>query len=138
MESTDRRTDAVDPAVTLLIVDDSPYVLKSLRRTLETVPGLDISTASDGVQAVERVDRDPPDLILMDVQMPRMNGIEATKRVKDRAPETSVVMMSVQDQDSVRAVCRASGADHYVTKSRLQRTLLPKMKEMFPELEIWV
>jgi DNA-binding NarL/FixJ family response regulator len=127
---------AVEP-LSLLIVDDSPYVVKSLKLVLRSVPGLDISTASDGSQAVEKVRQAAPDLVLMDVQMPRMNGFEATKRVKLCAPETKVVMMSVHDHEAVRKASRASGADHFVTKDRLHRTLLPRMKAFFPGLNVW-
>lgn len=124
-------------SVSLLIVDDSPYVVKSLQMVLESVPGLDIATASNGAQAVRRVADTTPDLVLMDVQMPEMNGFEATRRVKQHAPEAKVVMMSVHDHDSVRRASRRSGADYFVTKDKLHRTLLPRIKAMFPGLPVW-
>jgi DNA-binding NarL/FixJ family response regulator len=127
---------SIDP-VSLLIVDDSPYVLKSLRMVLRTISGLEVSTASDGAQAVREVTKSPPDLVLMDVQMPHMNGFEATRRVKHRAPDTKVVMMSVHDHEAVRKASRASGADHFVTKDALHKSLLPRMKAFFPRLPVW-
>jgi len=132
----EQSTPLSDP-VSLLIVDDSPYVLKSLRMVLRTISGVEVSTATDGVQAVREVTKSPPDLVLMDVQMPHMNGFEATRRVKSRAPETKVVMMSVHDHDAVRKASRASGADHFVTKETLHKTLLLRMKALFPRLPIW-
>lgn len=123
--------------VSLLIVDDSPYVLKSLSRVLQSIPGLEISTATDGLQAVRYVSSCAPDLVLMDVQMPRMNGFEATRRVKHRAPDTTVMMMSVHDHDAVRKASHACGADHFVTKHTLHQTLLPRMKALFPRLPVW-
>lgn len=104
---------------------------------LRTIPGLEISTATDGNQAVEHVEASAPDLVLMDVQMPNMNGFEATRHVKQRAPETRVVMMSVHHDDAVQKASRASGADQFVTKDELHRTLLPRMKSMFPSLTVW-
>ena len=104
---------------------------------LRTIPDLEISTASDGEEAIDHLDASPADLVLMDVQMPRMNGFEATKRVKSRAPETKVVMMSVYGHDAVRNASQASGADHFVTKDELHKTLLPRLKALFPQLPVW-
>lgn len=125
-----------DP-VSLLIVDDSPYVLKCLRMVLETISGLRVATATDGLGAVREVAKSPPDMVLMDVQMPNMNGFEATRHVKQRAPRTKIVMMSVHDDDAVRRASRACGADDFVTKAKLHRSLLPRMKAMFPRLPVW-
>lgn len=136
-ETRERTSTGKSEPVTLLIVDDSPYVLKSLKMVLRSIPGIEISTANDGLQAVESIEESAPDLVLMDVQMPHMNGFEATRWAKQHAPETKIVMMSVHDHEAVRNASRASGADEFVTKERLHRTLLPRMKAFFPRLPVW-
>lgn len=101
----------------VLVVDDEPDVLLLCRVNLE-FEGYDVTEASDGVEAMERVRERRPDIILLDVMMPRMDGWQVLKALKDD-PEFSdvpVVMLTakVQDQDQIRGW--SSGAAEYITK----------------------
>ena len=101
----------------VLVVDDEPDVLLLCRVNLE-FEGYDVTEASDGVEAMERVRERRPDIILLDVMMPRMDGWQGLKALKDD-PEFSdvpVVMLTakVQDQDQIRGW--SSGAAEYITK----------------------
>jgi two-component system response regulator WspF len=69
------------------IVNDMPMAVEAMRRVLAMAPAHTLAwTAGDGVEAVEKCARDRPDLILMDLMMPRMNGVEATRRIMAEAP----------------------------------------------------
>src|SRR5437867_2746307 len=97
----DRRTrtrGAEDPdggaPVNVLIVDDHPMIREGLRAVIQT-PGIVVAgDASDGLEAVERARDLVPDVVVMDVHMPRMDGLEATKAIKDEFPGTAVLMFT--------------------------------------------
>lgn len=99
----------------VLVVDDSGFQRTLVRDAL--AEGYEIvGEASDGAEAVDSFERLSPDVVTMDVMMPDTNGIEATARIKDRSPETTVVMVtSVEQREQMKEAIRA-GADGYVTK----------------------
>jgi DNA-binding NarL/FixJ family response regulator len=102
---------------TVLVCDDSPGVRESLRRTVAGVPGVTrVVGASSGEEVLARWPVERPSLVLMDVRMPGIGGVEATRRLLSRHPEATVVMLTVaEDADGVaRAV--AAGARGYVVK----------------------
>jgi CheY-like chemotaxis protein/N-acetylglutamate synthase-like GNAT family acetyltransferase len=101
----------------VLLADDHPLQLHGLAELLRTQPELDvIGEAQDGLEAVEMALRAQPDVVLMDVNMPRMNGIEATHRITSELPGVRVIGLSINDGDStVRAMLRA-GAATYLRK----------------------
>jgi DNA-binding response OmpR family regulator len=101
----------------ILVVDDEPSIVVILTMLLEAT-GFDVETASDGEQAVDRARRNPPDLILMDVMMPRMDGYEACQVLKaDPATcHVPVVMISAKAQEADAVYGRKVGADAYLTK----------------------
>ncbi len=102
--------------MTLLIVDDHMLFVEALKSMLEGSGIHVIGTARDGLQAVERVRELHPDLVLMDISMPRCDGFEATRRIKAEFPDVKVVMltMSADDHDLFEAI--RSGAAGYITK----------------------
>ena len=99
----------------VLVVDDSGFQRTLVRDAL--TEGYEIvGEASDGSEAIESFERTAPDVVTMDVMMPDTNGIEATAQIKDRSPETTVVMVtSVEQREQMKEAIRA-GADGYVTK----------------------
>ena len=101
--------------ITILIADDDAMIRQCLRRAVECDPRLQICWEADnGLQALLMTQQYHPQLVLMDAQMPRMDGIEATRCLRQRNQGTRILVMSVYDQ--VRATALAAGADGFVTK----------------------
>ena len=101
----------------ILIVDDSPSQLMGIRRIVEKL-GHEALTAEDGAAGVEVAKREIPDLILMDVVMPNLNGFQATRSIT-REPTTShipVILVTTKDQDTDRVWGMRQGAKAYITK----------------------
>jgi DNA-binding NarL/FixJ family response regulator len=106
-----------DPAVIrVLLVDDHTMLREGLRRSLELEGLTIVGEASDGLEAVRVATMLKPDVVLMDVTMPAMDGIEATKAVRDQLPDTQVVMLTMHDDADVIQRSIRAGAAGYVTK----------------------
>lgn len=102
----------------ILLVDDHALVRRGLKALLENYDDVEIvGEAADGVEALEKAKNLKPDVILMDVHMPRMDGIEATRNLREQMPETSVVMLTVSDDDQDLFEALRSGAQGYVLKA---------------------
>lgn len=105
------------PGVRVLLADDQRLVRESLATLLGLLDGVElVATASDGEQALALAARHLPDVVLMDLRMPRMDGIEATRRLRERHPEVRVIALTTfADDESVLGALRA-GARGYLTK----------------------
>jgi len=104
------------PQIRVVVVDDNPGFRETLTSLLGTEELLVVGTASSGIDAMSLVEETEPDVVLMDVRMPEMNGIEATRRLKSAFPEIGIVALTgVDDQDAVREMLVA-GASCYVLK----------------------
>ncbi|WP_341891573.1 response regulator transcription factor [Variovorax sp. YR752] len=104
-------------ATRILLVDDHPLVREGLRARLADVPGIAVvGEAGDAEQAFARVDMLRPDLVLMDVGMKQVNGIELTARLRERHPELRVLMLSMYDNPEYVHRALAAGAMGYVLK----------------------
>src|SRR3954451_20246151 len=102
--------------VRYLIVDDSVFARKNLTRMVETFGGQLAGEAGDGVSAVTEYDRTKPDIVLMDITMPQMEGIEAAEKIVRQHPEARIVMVSsVGYQENIVAALQR-GARHFVQK----------------------
>ena len=113
----------------ILVVDDSPTELHLLSSYLVS-NGYTPLTASSGEEAIEKAHREHPDLILMDIVMPGMNGFEATRKLT-RDPETShipVVIISSKGQDTDKVWGKRQGATGYLVKPVDERTLINKIR----------
>ena len=110
-------TDAVTDAVTVVVADDQSAVREGLVLLLGTLPGIAvIGEAEDGEAAVEAVAAKNPQVVLMDLNMPRCDGVEATRRIRASHPRTQVVVLTTySDDDSIIAALQA-GALGYLTK----------------------
>jgi DNA-binding NarL/FixJ family response regulator len=113
----------------ILAVDDQSLFLEALTIVLSSAPDLEvIAWGGDGVQGVELALSLRPDVVLMDVEMPRMDGFEATKRITDSLPETAVVMVTGSGHVAdVERAC-AAGAAAYVTKDQLATSLAASIR----------
>jgi DNA-binding NarL/FixJ family response regulator len=99
----------------VLIADDRARSRRGLRALLATQPGIDIvGEASDGREAVQLVEESRPDAVLMDAKMPAMDGLAATRLIKERWPEVRVVVLTMYGAH--RADALASGADAFLVK----------------------
>jgi len=118
-------------AANILIVDDHEIVRRGLRSLLASRPDWQIcGEAIDGVQGVEKAKALRPALVLMDISMPRMNGLEATRIIRKELPETSVVIISQNDPEVARLQAQEVDAAAYVAKGDLSRDLLPTISKL--------
>jgi two-component system response regulator DegU len=101
-------------------------MLEALRRILHAEPEfLLVGEAKNGEEAIERARELSPDVILMDLNMPRVNGLEATKRIKHTRPETKVIIVSVHSDPLYEIAAIENGADAFVPKKCLSTHLVP-------------
>ncbi len=107
------------PTLEILVVEDDP-ISRALASTVLRHNGYSVSTAADGVEALELVEHRPFDLILMDIQMPRMDGIEATGRIRQReirsGGRVAIVALTAHAMKGDRERCLAAGMDDYISK----------------------
>lgn len=123
---------------TILIVDDEPPILDLVRFTLEDTE-VRVVEASDGVEALALARRLRPDLILLDVHMPRLDGLEACRQIR-RDPalaRTPIVILTAAGQEADRARGREAGADEYLTKPFSPLALLALVEALVPETRSW-
>jgi len=112
----------------ILIVDDSPSQLMSIRRIVEKL-GHEALTAEDGAAGVEAAKRELPELILMDVVMPNLNGFQATRSIS-REPTTKhipVILVTTKDQDTDRVWGMRQGAKDYIVKPPRESELMARI-----------
>jgi twitching motility two-component system response regulator PilH len=117
----------------ILIVDDSPSQLVGMRRTVEKL-GHQVVTAEDGAAGVETAKRELPDLILMDVVMPNLNGFQATRTIaKDaKTSHIPIIMVTTKDQETDKVWGMRQGAKAYVTKPINDDELRDAIKKLLP------
>jgi DNA-binding NarL/FixJ family response regulator len=116
---------------TILIVEDHDAVRGSLREWLETVfPQCRVIEAASGEEAVALAQSHPPRLVVMDIGLRQMNGIEATRRIKATVPAAQIVMLTIHEDEAYCAAAMAAGANAYVPKRKLQREFLPTLTEL--------
>jgi DNA-binding response OmpR family regulator len=118
----------------ILIVDDEPNIVLSLDFLMRQA-GFEVETVSDGEQALAAVARQAPDLILLDVNMPKVNGYQVCEQVKGN-PETAgvrIIMLTAKGRDIEREKGLAMGADGYLTKPFATQEVVSLAKEMLSQ-----
>lgn len=98
----------------ILVVDDEPQITRVLKTTLSS-QGYGIRTASDGEEALQAMSEWPPDLIVTDLRMPNMDGLELCREVR-KTSQVPIIVLSVKGEDSIKVQALDAGADDYVTK----------------------
>ena len=105
----------------IVLADDHPVVRGGLRALIDTLDGLEVvGEAADGEAAVREVQLLRPDCVLMDVRMPGMDGVEATRRIRASVPETAVLMLTMYDDDATVFTAMQAGARGYLLKGAEQ------------------
>ena len=111
----------------ILIVEDEPNMVAGLRDNFE-YEGHQVITAGDGVAGLERAIAESPDLVILDVMMPRMSGLDVCKQLKSKRPSIPIIMLTARGQEVDKVVGLELGADDYVTKPFSIRELLARVK----------
>jgi two-component system KDP operon response regulator KdpE len=101
-------------SASILVVDDEPQIRRVLRSTLST-HGYEIAEAKTGEEALEWVRKEPPDLVLLDMNMPGMGGVEACREIR-RASDAPIIMLTVRNAERDKVAALDAGADDYVVK----------------------
>jgi DNA-binding NarL/FixJ family response regulator len=119
--------------IRVLVADDSPTALRSVCDYLDFAGGFDIvGTASDGQNAVQLASLYNPDLILLDLSMPRVNGLEAAAHIRLASPDMRIIIFSELQGLSLGEECLRHGAHSFVPKSLFPEGLLMEIQRLFP------
>ena len=115
----------------IVVADDHPLIREALTRTIDEQPDLEaVAEATDGLEALELCRRFQPELVLMDVLMPKMDGLEATRQIKREFPRTSVlVLTALEDPDYLSEALKA-GAAGYVRKGATTQETLEAVRKV--------
>jgi DNA-binding NarL/FixJ family response regulator len=112
-----KKADQSGEPVRVLIVDDHALFRRGLQMVLEGETDIDVvGEASDGQEAIERAENTTPDVVLMDVRMPKRSGIEATRTIKDTLPSTKILMLTISDEEVDLYEAIKAGASGYLLK----------------------
>jgi two-component system KDP operon response regulator KdpE len=113
----------------ILVVDDERQIIRMLRASLQS-SGYEVLTANNGVEGLEKFGSGRPDLIITDLAMPEMNGLELTQAVR-RLDRTPIIVLSVRDTDAMKVKALDEGADDYLTKPFSMPELLARIRTQF-------
>jgi DNA-binding NarL/FixJ family response regulator len=118
--------------LTIVVVDDGPDYRQIVRLLL--APMADtvaiVGEAADGEEALALVRRERPAIVITDLVMPRLNGIELTGRIRQEFPETKVILMSSYAEDAYGSMASDSGADTFLRKGALSTSLVPAIRDL--------
>ncbi len=115
--------------IRVIVCDDQEIVCQGLTTILNNDPSIRvIATANDGGEALARIEEDQPDLILMDLKMPGMNGIQATRQIRQRFPQVKVLVLTTYDDDEWLFDALRSGAAGYLLKDTPSTELIKAIK----------
>ena len=116
--------------IRILLVDDHAVLREGLARLLgEQVDMHVIGQATNGLEAVQLADQLAPDVILMDISMPKLNGIEATRRIHSQHPRTRIIGLSMFEEPEQARAMRDAGAANYLTKSGASADLIQAIRD---------
>lgn len=106
------------PTVRVLIADNNPDFLGALAQYIRSIPGVElVGEAVDGEDAIKKAEATYPDLVILDIIMPKKSGIEALSAIKDRLPDVTVVMISINEGQSYRKLAEVYRVDKYIGKN---------------------
>jgi DNA-binding NarL/FixJ family response regulator len=115
--------------IRVVIVDDHPVVLEGLHNMLATDRNIEIvGEAGDGAGAVKMVEEKEPNVVLMDIRMPGMDGVQATRRIKQQSPATAVIVLTMYDTDAYVVDAVRAGASGYLLKDAPRELVLDTIR----------
>ena len=118
----------------VLIADDEPHIRLLLEQTLEDLEdeGLEILTAENGAEALESIKENKPEMVFLDVMMPKMNGFEVCSEVKNslKIPDVYIILLTAKGQEIDKIKGMESGADMYMTKPFNPDDIIKKVREI--------
>jgi DNA-binding NarL/FixJ family response regulator len=118
-------------AATILIVDDNAQLRALLRGLATQEPDCQVvGEAANGAEAMRLAQALQPDIVLLDLAMPRVNGLEALRRIKAERPATTVIIVTVHAEDAYRQAAADGGADAFLLKKTLGTVLLPTLQRL--------
>jgi DNA-binding NarL/FixJ family response regulator len=121
----------VHNAIRVLIVDDEPLFMQMVQSLLDVEAGVEVAgQAANGKQAVELAQELHPDVIVMDVSMPVMDGLEATREIRERDPDARVLILTGGTNATDVDKARTSGASGYLTKDRIAAELIAEIRNL--------
>jgi DNA-binding NarL/FixJ family response regulator len=124
------KEDEAAPPARLLIVDDHDLMRETTRRMLEGEPDLEVvGEAVNGRHAVELCRQLRPDLVLMDVRMPEMDGLTATRAIKEEIPAISVLLVTAYESEDYRREAASAGAAGYILKDAPRQQMLEAVRK---------
>jgi CheY-like chemotaxis protein len=130
-ESRAEREVTETPTLRVLVVDDSEAVRRAIRQLLRSQPDIDVvCEASDGPDAIHKTWEHRPDVVLMDLAMPGMNGLDVTRRIKDELPSTKILALSQMSPDIFARFTIAAGAIDYIFKNNAAKELIPALRKI--------
>lgn len=117
--------------ITIILVEDHSLMRQGIRNTLEQVPDMEvIGEAEDGQQGVELIEKLKPDIALMDIRLPKLNGIAVVRRIKETAPHTKALMLSAYDDDDYILALMEIGAWGYLLKTTKTDVLIEAIRSV--------
>ncbi|HSB68020.1 MAG TPA: response regulator transcription factor [Candidatus Methylomirabilis sp.] len=120
--------------IRLFLVDDDARFRETLRQLLlQRKEAIILGEAKDGEEALQLTSKVRPDVVLMDLAMPRMNGLEATRRLKARWSDLAVIILTVHDDAAYRKTALAAGAEAFLVKKTLGMDLWPTLERVVLE-----
>jgi DNA-binding NarL/FixJ family response regulator/signal transduction histidine kinase len=129
----ERAAAPLEAGLRLLLVDDHPLFLEGLRHMLTTQGAHVVGVAHDGDEAVAMAEAHQPDIILMDVEMPACDGVEATRRITARFPDVKIAMLTVVVDDEVLFEALKAGASGYLLKNLDSETLFARLSDLMQD-----
>ena len=119
----------------VLIVDDDDAILKSLKRGLELENFL-VDTAGGGREALDKIHNKPPDIIVLDINMPDIDGISVTQRLRKNNIQIPICILSARDETTDRVIGLESGADDYLVKPFALQELLARLRALIRRSQV--
>ena len=119
------------PSISVLIVDDMARVRQGLQTILQLSTGFEVvGEAGNGLEAIQAAEKLRPDVVLMDLEMPGLGGLEATRRIKEQHPDMGVVILTIHGSEEVREQAMKAGSDAFIEKEAPTEQLMAAIREV--------
>lgn len=121
----------IEMSLRILVVDDHEIIRRGIRSVIEAESDWEVTDeAANGLEAVEKAERCRPDVVLMDISMPELNGLEATRRIRRKVPTTEVLFLTMHESEQMIREGMEAGGRGFLLKSDAGRELVPAVKSV--------